>query len=253
MVRRIQEELAGGHPVAIGMRWPKKVRFDDSHLLQMPGGPDDVFDGHSIVLVGYRANPERPQEGRFIFRNSSGNAWREAGSAYMPFAYVRAYGNDALSVRIGEGKPIRSNSQAQAPIEIETLPVTAKNDCSPSVQGMKPFGAMLWSAGEQLFIGAGPEAFLELGLTVAHRGDYDVLLYATRAPDFAIVEVSLDGKFLGDAVDLYAPEVLPTGALSLGQRRMDAGEHRLTFRVKGKNRASTGYHFGLDCLELRRR
>lgn len=99
MLGQIKRSLAEGHPVAIGMRWPKREQYDDTNLLQMP--PEgEVFDGHSIILVGYTDDPTRPDAGTFIFRNHAGPQWREAGCARLPYAYVRLYGNDALGLRV---------------------------------------------------------------------------------------------------------------------------------------------------------
>lgn len=93
----MRRALADGHPVALGMRWPKKDVYNDAHTLAVPPA-EEVFDGHSIVLVGYTDSPDQPGEGTFIFRNSSGPDWRDGGYAYMPYAYARAYGNDAVTI-----------------------------------------------------------------------------------------------------------------------------------------------------------
>ncbi len=249
-VLKIRRQLASGHPVAVGMRWPKKVEFDGSHVLAVPP-PEEVFDGHSIVLVGYRDAPEMPGGGVFIFRNSSGSKWREAGHAYLPYAYVAAYGNDALSLRLGGAEPITTNSTAIDPIEAETLTVTARENCSPSVQKMTGFGQGLWSGDAQLFVPGKADSSVTLAFPVKQAGRYEAALYATRAPDFARVRVRIDGQPVGDEIDLYAPRVLPTGRILLGAIELSAGEHALHVTVTGKNRASSNSYFGLDCLELR--
>lgn len=252
MIVRIKEELAGGHPVAIGMRWPKSAQFDDGHVLAVPG-PEDVFDGHSVVLVGYRDDAAKPGGGVFIFRNSSGTDWLEAGYAYLPYAYAAAYGNDALGLRARGGKPIPFNRPGRKALEAETLEVAANRGCQPSVQQMTGYGAAAWSGGQQLFVAAGPKASLTLALPIGTDGRYELSLFATRAPDFGAVQVLLDGKPLGKAIDLYAPEVVPTARLVLGIADLAAGKHALEFRIAGKSPASTGYHFGLDCLTAVRR
>lgn len=100
MLARIRESLADGHPVALGMRWPKNEQYDEDDLLVVPP-PDGVFDGHSVVLVGYADDPAVPGGGAFIFRNSFGPDWRDGGHARLPYAYAAAYGNDALGLRVG--------------------------------------------------------------------------------------------------------------------------------------------------------
>ena len=55
-----------------------------------------------------------------------------------------------------------------------------------------------------------------------------------------------------DVIDLYAPMVLPSGAIPLGSATLEEGIHRLTFTSVGKSNASLGYRFGIDSIELRR-
>ena len=51
-------------------------------------------------------------------------------------------------------------------------------------------------------------------------------------------------------IDLYAPMVLPSGAIPLGSETLERGAHRLTFTSVGKSDASLGFRFGIDCIEL---
>jgi C1A family cysteine protease len=54
--------------------------------------PEGVFDGHSVLLVGYQDDPKQAGGGVFVFRNSN-HLGRER---YMTYAYAIAYMNDAL-------------------------------------------------------------------------------------------------------------------------------------------------------------
>jgi len=67
----IKAALAKGHAVACGLRWPKDLK---GSALLAPPKPDQVFDGHSIMLVGYQDAPGG-NGGEFTFRNSSGPGW----------------------------------------------------------------------------------------------------------------------------------------------------------------------------------
>jgi hypothetical protein len=97
MLERIRASLAAGHPVAAGLRWPNRDEWSADHVLQMP--PEgQVFDGHSILLVGYRPEASAPGGGVFIFRNSAGPEWADHGYAYMPYDYAAQYCNDALAL-----------------------------------------------------------------------------------------------------------------------------------------------------------
>jgi len=96
----IRRCLAAGRPVAVGLRWPKQPVYQPGHLLTTPP-PEDVFDGHSIVLVGYQDDPRQSGGGTFLFRNSSGPDWQEQGHARFSYEYASRYANDAVGLTVG--------------------------------------------------------------------------------------------------------------------------------------------------------
>jgi len=59
--------------------------------------PKAVFDGHSVLLVGYRDEPNQTGGGVLIFRNTN----HGGRDGFMPYAYARAYMNDALWIESG--------------------------------------------------------------------------------------------------------------------------------------------------------
>ncbi len=85
----IRRTLRAGWPVCGGFRWPKREQWVEDVLQMCPA--DQVRDGHSVLLVGYRDSGEQPGGGVFIFRNTS----REGKDGFMPYAYAREYMNDA--------------------------------------------------------------------------------------------------------------------------------------------------------------
>lgn len=89
----IRATLAAGWPVCGGFRWPRQPRWEDE-VLQLCA-PDEVYDGHSVLLLGYRHDPRQPGGGVLLFRNSAGDARDGA----MPCAYATAYMNDAACIR----------------------------------------------------------------------------------------------------------------------------------------------------------
>jgi hypothetical protein len=76
-------------PVCGGFRWPRAERWAEGVLQMAP--PDRVFDGHSVLLVGYRDESEQAGGGVFLVRNSGGGVHDGA----LSYEYVRAYMNDA--------------------------------------------------------------------------------------------------------------------------------------------------------------
>ncbi len=63
--------------------------------------------------------------------------------------------------------------------------------------------------------------------------------------------VLLDGKKLGEPIDLYNDGVVPTGVLDMGMHEMTEGEHKLRVEIVGANeKAVKAYMFGIDYLLL---
>ncbi len=93
---------------------------------------------------------------------------------------------------------------------------------------------------------AQPGDKLVLALPPTPAGRFQVSVQCSRARDYGIIQLSLDGEKLGEPLDLYDPGVVvrPT---RLGIRSLTAGEHRLTVELVGANpRALKQYMFGLD-------
>ena len=59
-------------------------------------GAGEVYDGHSVVFVGYKQSKNFPGGGYLIFRNSWGTDFGEQGYGYMSFEYASAYTNELL-------------------------------------------------------------------------------------------------------------------------------------------------------------
>src|SRR6185503_18621530 len=68
----IKTTLAAGHPVAIGMRWPKQLRVENQQLglLATCKSEDEVQDGHCVTLVGYEESAQYAGGGAFTIRNT---------------------------------------------------------------------------------------------------------------------------------------------------------------------------------------
>lgn len=92
----LKRTLHRGWPVGGGLRWPQREVWKSDVLQMCP--PEEVFDGHSVLLVGYRDDPEQAGGGVFIFRNTN----RGGRDGFMPYAYAQAYMNDAVWI---ESKP----------------------------------------------------------------------------------------------------------------------------------------------------
>ena len=84
-------------------------------------------------------------------------------------------------------------------------------------------------------------------MPVAKAGGYEVSVALTKARDYGIVQFYLDGKKVGEPIDLYNPDVIPAEPIVLGTHHLTAGEHKLTVEIVGANpKAVKSYMFGLD-------
>lgn len=146
--------------------------------------------------------------------------------------------------------PTPSNYGVRDAVEFETLPIKMADSVATSVQDMSPFGAQQWSNGKQLF-GSGKEgSAITFDVTVNATARYALDLYLTLAPDFAILQLTVDGKKYGAPIDLYTSKVGPSGRIPAGGFDLSAGTHELGLRIVGKNQASSNYKFGLDSFTL---
>lgn len=111
-----------------------------------------------------------------------------------------------------------------------------------------------WSDQTHLWwTGAKPGDHLTLAVPVKEDGKYRLVIQMTKAVDYGIVQLSLDGQKLGQLIDLYNRRVVPTGPLNLGEHELTKGEHRLTLEMVGANdRAVKSYMAGLDYVKLER-
>ena len=89
-VMAIKQVINRQWPVCGGFRWPKHPVWEDD-VLEM-ASPENVFDGHSLLLVGYHDDPQQPGGGVFIFRNSN----NDHPEGRMTYQYAAAYMNDAM-------------------------------------------------------------------------------------------------------------------------------------------------------------
>jgi hypothetical protein len=120
-------------------------------------------------------------------------------------------------------------------------------------QELGQFRGGKWDKDDHLWwTGAKPGDKLVLVVPVKEAGRYRLSAVLTKARDYGIVQISLDGRKLGEPIDLYNPDVVPTmPPVSLGAHELTAGEHKLTVEITGANsKAVKAYMFGIDRVLL---
>ncbi len=109
-----------------------------------------------------------------------------------------------------------------------------------------------WHNDDQLWwTHAKPGDRLEIAVPVEETGKYGLSIVLTKARDYGIVQLYLDEKKLGEPIDLYNPDVVPTDPIALGDFDLTAGDHKLTVEIVGANPEAIPSHmFGLDQIIL---
>ena len=156
-----------------------------------------------------------------------------------------------------EGNPAPidpSTGQVPGALEAEALAAEPSRG-SAAPQNMANFSAAKWSAGAQLFWQGGADGdSLAIELPVEEAGEFILESAFTRAPDYAIVQLSLDGKDIGEPIDLFHfSKVTTTGVLEHSLGTLSAGKHKLSLRITGANPNAQPKRFvGIDYLRLRK-
>lgn len=150
--------------------------------------------------------------------------------------------NDAL---------IPSNQGPVSPIQFEDLPLTYQSWCSPQIIDMSGILKRGWNGDKAVDIPAGYGSICTYGIDIPETKSYELVLYATKMPNYGVVEIMIDEWILNDGMDLYSLYPLPTGPISFGTLYLEAGSHTLSFRVVRKALESTNYNFGLDALTIK--
>jgi putative membrane-bound dehydrogenase-like protein len=138
-------------------------------------------------------------------------------------------------------------------LEGETLKIVQRTGGEAASQKMGQFSRDVWSGADQLWWkGAKPGDKLGLEVAVDKRGTYALELVMTKAHDYGIVQLSLDGQTLGGPIDLFNhPDVITTGVLDFDPVELQVGKHILGVEIVGKNPdAASRFMFGLDYVRL---
>ena len=138
-------------------------------------------------------------------------------------------------------------------LEGETLKVRSVTGGKVETPWAGYFGQWKWSNRRQLFWKEGkPGDKLVIDVPVEKAGRYRVEAVFTIAPDYAIAQLRLDGKLLGQPLDFFVPHVAKPGQrLNLGTVQLPKGNVPLEIEITGKNDRAVSQHFvGLDYIRL---
>jgi hypothetical protein len=141
----------------------------------------------------------------------------------------------------GTGSTVRYEAESLLPATESTDPAVAQGNCC---------GAS-WSDGTQIWFQASkaPSHF-SVRVDVPQDGTYALSELYTRARDYGIHTVAVDGHVAGAPVDGYSPDLIGDTRADLGAVSLTRGTHTLTWTVTGKNPSSSGFFAGIDVVAL---
>lgn len=160
--------------------------------------------------------------------------------------------NDSARVDPSTRPPAGPGASGSIIAEFESLPIAEATKVNASPQDMLGFSWYGFSQHAQLYCRAEKNATLSFKLDVPRDGSYEVIVYATLAPDYGQVQTTIAGRRMGQPFDLWADSiVLPSGPISLGRQKLTKGTHEIAFTAVAKHPLALAYNFGLDAIELR--
>lgn len=170
--------------------------------------------------------------------------WYLAPGGKDPYAPV------PLDQRVGYWTNVQTG-RVRGALEGERLKILRKTGGQTQEQDLTGFAGR-WSDDAHLWwTGAKPGDRLDLALPVPKPGKFKLVMQFTKAPDYGIAQLSLDGRKLGEPMDFYHASVVPSGEVSFGAHELSAGQHTLSVEITGANPAAVPSHmFGLDYVRL---
>jgi hypothetical protein len=135
-------------------------------------------------------------------------------------------------------------------IEGEKMAILASTG-RPQAQDMSAWGDK-WSGAQQLWWTEGKVGDeLSLGFDMPKAAKKKIVVGLTKAKDYGIVQLYINGKKAGKPVDLYNPDVT-NAVVDLGEFDLKEGQNTLAVEITDANvKADKAYMFGLDYVLLK--
>ncbi|MCH7558682.1 MAG: DUF2961 domain-containing protein [Planctomycetes bacterium] len=184
------------------------------------------------------------------YPNSKPTLYAATAYWYQAAGQADPYQPAPVTERTGYWGPIKI-FRVKGAIEGEKMKILAKTGGNAARQDLSGFGVNWSSEAHLWWIDAKPADTLELAVPVQKTAAYRLKMQLTKAIDYGIVQLYLDGKKLGGPIDLFNNGVIPTGVLDMGIHKLSKGQHTLRVEIVGANeKAVKKYMFGLDYLLL---
>jgi len=133
----------------------------------------------------------------------------------------------------------KPNIEAEALIDLAKT--TRGNLRTQKMEGFKGE----WGGNMQLWwVNAQPKDQLSLPIQVEDKGEYDLYGFFTRAGDYGIIKLYVNGSPYGALMDGYSSGIEWTGPIPYGKVPLEAGENTITIEIVGKDSRSSGFSDG---------
>ena len=165
-----------------------------------------------------------------------------------------AYLGSPMQVPLPGQGPVYDPKTRRVPgaLEGEALRIVRKTRGSARPQKMQHFRDDKWSGVDHLWwTGGKPKDKLVLEFSSKLEAKQEVFIVLTKARDYGIVQLSVNGENIGKPFDLYSPKVVTTGIISLGSLTLKKGNNQFGLELTGRNpKAVPAYMVGLDYVWL---
>ena len=150
----------------------------------------------------------------------------------------------------------KSSFSTQNFIEAESMMISNKSgDFSCSLQDTRTFVIGKWTNDSHMFVAAKRNGdWVEWLLPQKKPGIYLLSIFLTRAADYGIVQIYVNGKKAGESIDLWDPnnKITPAKAIHLLNIRLTGQRDIMRIQVVGHNPSNVApyFQFGIDWLEI---
>lgn len=236
-----------------GYAWCKPEFFESAFHAQ-PCGDGNLVAGFS-VNCRYRALDAIPFRQSIQFDMELWH-WARTKMNYAPttFWYARPGATCDVEPNVEEARrpvarkveDIVKPRRVENAIEGETLKIA---ECSGGTTEIQDLPQYNWSSNRQLWWRHAQEKdTLVAEFPIAGEGDYDVTLGITKARDYGIVRIAINGETKIDSLDGYNGSVIAAD-VKLPTCRLRQGRNRLEVTILGSNPEAVKSHmFGLDYI-----
>ncbi|MCL3779566.1 DUF2961 domain-containing protein [Prolixibacteraceae bacterium JC049] len=239
-----------------GYAWCRPEKFSHPFIAQ-PCGNGNLTPGYT-VNQRYRGLDAIPFKNSLKFDMEIWH-WAAAYINYAPTTmwYMQPGGISNLKENIEQvtRKVILEESDfySKSPdedgrIEAEFL----KSNCDNGNIQTQSIAQFNWSNGSQVWwkdanIGSSASLIFE----IEEAGSYNLYASLTKAVDYAIVDIKVDGRDAVINYDAYYANGVTNEKISLGKYSLGKGQHTLNVVIKGANKnALKKYMFGIDYIDV---